>query len=165
MQITLGTRTHLKITWPLYDAAIESQIRERLATVPGIEAGHGRIAWAPVIQLARLTEIFPKASLDYAAIQESSRVAHTFWDSMVLLGIIFRIDASGAVYVDQESNSPVIEQLVAERSHAIKPFVEEAMKHPVPILRGPLPQIPPARQVEEVRYPRRKSRAKKEKVK
>lgn len=63
MNIELSSPTHLRITWPLFDAAIEAEIRRRLATVPGIEAGYGRMASAPVIQLARLMDLFPKSIL------------------------------------------------------------------------------------------------------
>lgn len=183
MKVELSSPTLLKISWPLYDSAIDSEIRQRLATVPGVEVGRGRCCWAPAIQLWRLAELFPKASFDYAAMQAADRTGQTFYNSMVSMGVIFRIDPMLGVCVASEGCSPVIEQLVAERSHALKPFVEEAMKHsvpivvtpagPMPLLQGPLTQEDGVfqswftdvqgfaeKQREKVQYPRRKSRGK-----
>lgn len=135
MNITLSGNL-LRIEWPMYQSEIDQEIRRRLATVPAIEAGRGRVAWAPVIQLQRLMTLFPKSSIDYRAMQESDAVARRFYDSLIQMGIELGFDASRGVYVVAGANvSPLLEQLVAERSHALKPFVLE----PQPM---PLPQIP-----------------------
>lgn len=154
MNITLSSPTHLRITWPVYDSAIDHEIRRRLSTVPGIEAGRGRVAWAPVIQLQRLMEMFPKASYEYAAIAKADHAARCFWDAMVRMGVIFKIDPMGAVYVDSESNSPVVEQLVADRSHALRPFVLESVTK----VHGGNDKSSQQRElpVVEVRYPKRR---------
>lgn len=150
MQIVLSSPTHLKITWPLYSSEIDQQIRERLNTVPGIEAGHGRVAWAPVIQFARLVDLFPKAEFDYRCFQESDRVARAFWSSMMTMHVELAIDASGAVFAVSEVSDDV-QQLIRDRSPALKPFVEEAMNNPVPILARRATEP-----VAEVQYPRRR---------
>lgn len=158
MRIELSSPTRIKITWPPYDGATETEIRRRLAAVPGVEAGHGRMAWCPVIQLARLMELYPKASFEYAAIAKADTLGRRFYDMLVSFHVDLRIDASGAVCaVCGENVSPLIEQLVSERSHALRPFAEAAVVQPVLI---EVPQL-----VAEVHYPRRKSRAKKEKAK
>lgn len=156
VKIELSSRTHLRISWPIYDAplddrAIDAEIRRRLATVPGIEAGHGRVAWAPVIQLARLIELFPKSSIGYEAWREFDGVAQRFHGMFDTLHLDLEIDASGAVCaVSGENVSPLIEQLVSERSHALKPFVVEAMKRPVSPVRR---EVQP---VAMVQYPKRR---------
>ena len=161
MRIELSSPTHLRLSWPVYSSEIESEIKRRLNTVPGIEAGHGRVAWCPVIQLARLLDLFPKGSFDYRAIQEADKIAQRFYQSLVSMGVQFGFDEFGDPMAVGDNVSPLLQQLIHDRRHALKPFVEEAMKHPVPMLQGPLPEISvgPGTLVM-VDYPRRKSRAK-----
>lgn len=125
MKITLSSPTHLRIEWPLHSSAIEAEIRRRLNTVPGIEAGYGRVASAPVIQLARLIDLFPKASFDYRAMQESDRLAERFWRNLVSMGIELAFDEFEAVCGVSENVSPLLQQLIHERSHALRPFLLE----------------------------------------
>lgn len=125
MKIELSSPTHLRITWPIYSSEIDQEIRRRLSTVPGIEAGRGRAASAPVIQLARLMDLFPKSAIGYAALSHADTLGRRFYDSLVCLHIALKIDASGAVCAVGDNVSPLIEQLVAERSHALKPFVTD----------------------------------------
>lgn len=155
MKIELSSPTLLKISWPLYDSQIESEIKRRLATVPGIEAGRGREAWAPVIQLQRLIELYPKASYDYMAISMAEAVALRFWTSLRIMGVQFGFDESGNVCGISDNVSPLLQQLIHERSHALKPFVLE----PAPVLRVEQPAITHL-------YPKpKRPRAKKERVK
>lgn len=130
MNIELATPTQLKITWPVYgDSSIEAEIVKRLATVPGIE-GRGRRWYAPAIQLARLMELFPKASFDYAALVAAGRLGLVFYESLVCLHLNVIFDESGAIVGLGENVSPLIQQLIDERAHAIKPFVLEAAQRP-----------------------------------
>lgn len=167
MQITLSSPTHLRIVWPLLDDQIEAEVKRRLATVPGIEAGRGREAWAPVIQLQRIMELYPKASFDYAAIQRADGLAATYYAMLVRLGIMLGFDEQDDVCGVGENVSPLVQELIRDRSHALRPFVEEAMKHPAPfVLRGPLPEIPVAAgTLTEVQYPKRKSGTRKRRTK
>lgn len=123
MQIELSSPTHLKISWPLFSSEIDQEIRARLATVPGIEAGRGRVAWAPVIQLARLMLLFEKASYQHEAIREADAVARRFYDSLIRMGIELGFDEFETVCGVSDNVSPLLQQLICDRSHAIKPFV------------------------------------------
>lgn len=127
MKIELGTRTHLKITWPIYPDDIDAEVKRRLSTVPGIEAGRGREAWCPVIQLAMVIELFSKGSYDYRAIQEADNLAWRFYESLTRMGIKLELDESGYPVAVGENVSPLVAQLVYERRHALKPFVQGAM--------------------------------------
>ncbi len=127
MNIELSAPTQLKITWPVYgDPSIEAEIVNRLATVPGIE-GRGRRWYAPAIQLYRLMDLFPKASFAYAALVAADRLGRMFHESLVCLHLNVIFDESGAIVGLGENVSPLIQQLIDERAHAIKPFVVEAM--------------------------------------
>lgn len=131
MKIEFFAPDKIRITWPQYDAAIEAQIAERLRSVPGIE-GFGHRWSAPVIQTVRLMELFPKASYDYAALSAADKATRNFYDSMVRMGIELALDASGAVCAVGEGISPLLQQLIDERAHALKPLVVEAMRNPRP---------------------------------
>lgn len=158
MQITLSSPAMLKVTWPLYDPAIDQEIRRRLATVPGIEAGRGREAWAPVIQLARLMLLFPKSSIDYRAVQEADCLARRFYESLVTMRVQLGFDEFEDVMGISDNVSPLLQQLIHERRHALKPFVVD----PQPM---PLPQIPrPVQPAIDVQYPKPKRRRAKRKV-
>jgi hypothetical protein len=122
MIIELSTPTTVRITWPAYDMLVEAQIVARLKTVPGTE-GVGRRWYAPAIQTFRLMGLFPKASYDYAALTAAHIMAATFFDSMVQMGIEMVFDESGAICAVGEGVSPLIENLVADREHALIPFV------------------------------------------
>lgn len=126
VKITLSGNL-LRIEWPVYSSEIEQEILRRLNTVPGIEAGNGRCAYAPVIQLQRLMFLFEKASYDYRAIQEADNLAWRFYESLTRMGIKLELDESGYPVAVGENVSPLVAQLVAERSHALKPFVQGAM--------------------------------------
>lgn len=132
MKITFSTPTLLKVEWPLYDSAIDGEIRRRLSTVPGIEAGRGRSCYAPMIQLARLMLYFPKASYEYRAMQEADTLARRFFDSLVTLGISFDWDEFDDPMAVGDNVSPLIRLLVHDRRHALKPLLMEAMANPKP---------------------------------
>lgn len=133
MKITFSTPTLLKVEWPLYDDATHQEIVRRLSTVPGIEAGRGRSCYAPMIQLQRIMLLFPKASFDYRAMQESDTLARRFFDSMVTLGIGFDFDEFDDPMAVGDNVSPLIRQLVHDRRHALKPLLIEAMANPKPV--------------------------------
>lgn len=176
----------LKVTWPDYGVSINSAVIDRLRVVPGAEPGRGRLYWCPLLQLARLIELFPKASYDYAALQAADHAARTFYESAIGMGIALIIDASGAVCAVGENVSPLVERIVSERSHALKPFVVEAVA--VPKLRsvghsaphGPLTKedagwkrvmdgaknavAKAEEQAEKFKFQKRRRKAKKEKV-
>lgn len=151
MNIFYSNPTTLRIEFPAYDATTTTELMRRLNTVPGIE-GRGRRYYAPMIQLARLMELFWRASFDYRAMAAADLVARIFYTSSVRMGIEFAIDASGAVCALGENVSPVVEQLVADRSHALKPLLIEAQA---------LPKQEPVRRelqaVASVVYPKRKA--------
>lgn len=129
MKIELAhvTPKAVKITWPRYEPATEAQIIERLKTVPGCD-GLGHCYLAPVIQVARLMELFPKASFDYEALQAADNTARAFYDMCVRFGIHLTIGDSGAVCAVSENVSPLMQKLITEREHALRPLVREAMK-------------------------------------
>jgi len=131
MQIVLIGRDSIRITWPVYDAKTEAEIVRRIKTVPGIE-GTGRRYSCSAIQTARLMELFPKASFDYRAMQAADATAQQFYGSMIVMGVELVFDESRGVYAVSENASPLIQQLLAERSHAIKDFVISAEKNPKP---------------------------------
>lgn len=126
MKIELVNKTTVKISWSQYDPATESEIARRLQTVPGI-VGQGRRFYAPLVQVARLIELFSRASFDYRAIQEADNLAWRFYESLTRMGIKLELDESGYPVAVGENVSPLVAQLVAERSHALKPFVQGAM--------------------------------------
>lgn len=154
MKIELATPTLLKISWPLYPSEIHQEIVRRLSTVPGMEAGRGRCCYAPMIQLARLSELFPKASFDYRAMQESDTLARRFFDSMTSMGVCFDWDEFDDVMAVGDNVSPVLQKLVHDRRHALKPLVIEAQTLPKPPVRREVQAI------AEVNYPKRKRKAK-----
>ena len=131
MNIELSDAKTVRITWPAYDATTEAEIIRRLGTVPGAE-GMGRRWYAPAIQVARLMELFPKASYGYAALKVSDGLARAFFASLVYLGIELQIDASGAICAVGEGVSPLIQQLVDERAHALRPLVLADQARPTP---------------------------------
>jgi hypothetical protein len=131
MNITLTNPTTARITWPSYDFATEAEIARRLKTVPGM-TGTGQRWYVSVIQVARLMELFPRASFDYAAIRASDGLARTFCQSMALMGVELSIDDSGAVCAAGENVTPVLCNLVAERAHALKPLVAAGLGKPKP---------------------------------
>jgi hypothetical protein len=175
MIIELSDPATVSIKWPAYDATVEAQIVERLKTVPDIE-GVGRRWYAPAIQTFRLMGLFPKASYDYAALTAAHIMAATFFDSMVQMGIEMVFDESGAICTIGEGVSPLIENLVADREHALIPFVafgnprrkmsQGAWQGPLsaedarlePLVKG----IQNARKAasEEIKYPKRRPRKK-----
>lgn len=131
MQIILATPTIVRITWPVYDAVTEAEIVRRIKTVPGIE-GMGRRYYCHVIQTARLMELFPKASFDYAALVAGDKAGHAFYAMCVYFGLELIIDESRGVFGVSENVSPIIQQAIEERSHAIKDLVIEALANPNP---------------------------------
>lgn len=131
MIVKLATPTTIRITWEPYDAPTEAEITRRIKTVPGIE-GMGRRYCCHAIQTARLMELFSKASFDYAALVAGDKAGRMFYESLVCLHINFDFDEFEAVCGVGENVSPLIQQLIDERSHAIKPFVEDAIANPKP---------------------------------
>jgi hypothetical protein len=123
MKIELATRSTdtLKITWPAYPADMEAEIVRRLNTVPGIEGKSPRYT-APAIQCERLMQLFPKASFDYSALQAADRIARAFLDSLNSTGVHLVIDGD-KVRAIGDNVSPLIEQLVNDRSPALMSFV------------------------------------------
>jgi len=140
MNIELATPTHIKITWSYYDAPTEAEIVRRLSTVPGIE-GHGRRYYAPAVQVYRLVELFPKASFQYEALTAADGLGRAFYEQLVHFGIELIFDESGAVCAAGKGVSPLIQQLVDERAHALRQFVGDeplwATTSPVASLQGP----------------------------
>jgi hypothetical protein len=132
----------VKITWPRYDPATEAQIVERLKTVPGCD-GLGRCYLAPVIQVARLMELFPKASFDYEALRAADGTARAFYKMCVRFGIHLTIGDSGAVCTVGEKVSPLIQKLITDREHALRPLVLEAAEIPRDSIATPVcPSLP-----------------------
>lgn len=129
MKIELATPTTVKISWPDYDAGTNEELLKRLNTVPGIE-GRGRRYYAPAIQVARLMELFSKASYDYAAMQAADVQSQAFYDSLAQFGIVLAIEPSGTIVALGETVSPLIQTLVDERAPALRPLVLEAMRNP-----------------------------------
>lgn len=159
MNITFCTPTLLKISWPLYDDATHQEIVRRLSTVPGMEAGRGRNCYAPMIQLQRIMLLFPKASFDYRAMQEADNLARRFFDSMTSMGVCFDWDEFDDPMAVGDNVSPVLQQLVHDRRHALKPLLVEAQTLPK--------QNPVRREVQaviDVQYPKRR-KPKKERTK
>lgn len=122
MKIELVAPNQVRITWPTYDAAIEAQILERLKTVPGIE-GRGRRWYAPAIQVSRLIELFPKCSIGYDALRAADGLGRAFYTMLVRFHIELGLDASGAVCAVSGNVSPLIQQLIDERAHALRTLV------------------------------------------
>lgn len=121
MNIELADPNLLKITWPLYSPDLEAEILKRLATVPNAE-GKGRRYYAPAIQCERLMVLFPKASFAYEALQAADRIARNFYDSLNHTGVQLVIDGD-KVRAIGDNVSPLIEQLVDDRSPALMSFV------------------------------------------
>lgn len=136
MIIELATPTHIKVTWPAYDAAIEAEIVNRLKGVPGIE-GHGRRYYAPVVQVYRCMELFPKAAFQYEALSAADGLARTFWAMLVHFGLELIFNESGAVCAVGAGVSPLIQQLVDERAHALRQFVGDK-RHKAAVMVEPL---------------------------
>lgn len=150
MNIELTDPTTVRITWPSHDAATEAEIVRRLNTVPGIE-GMGHRYRCPAIQVARLMELFPKASFDYAALRAADSLAQRFHEGMALMGVEFRIDDSGAVAGVGDNVSPLLCDIIAERSPALKPLVAAGWGQPKPRRDAPQPMHGPYT-AEEARY-------------
>lgn len=176
MNIELATPTHVKITWSYYDAPTEAEIVRRLNTVTGIE-GHGRRYYAPTIQVYRLMALFPKASFQYEALTAADGLAQAFWAMLVRFGLELIFDESGAVCAVGDGVSPLIQQLVDERAHALRQFVgDKSLKAATPVapLHGPQSAEDgkwetwlngvhnAAKKVEDekVKYPKRRRKAK-----
>lgn len=136
MNIELATTTHVKITWSYYDAPTEAEIIKRLGTVPGSE-GHGRRYYTPTIQVYRLMELFPKASFQYEALAAADVLAQTFHEQLVHFDLELISDESGAVCAVGAGVSPLIQQLVTERSHALRQFVGDK-RHKAAVMVEPL---------------------------
>jgi len=122
MNIELATPATVKITWSFYDAPTESEIVRRLSTVPGSE-GYGRRYYAPTIQIYRLMELFPKASFQYEALAAADGIAQAFYEQLIHFGLDLVFDKSGAVCAIGDGVSPLVQQLVDERHHALRQFV------------------------------------------
>lgn len=129
MKIELATPTTVKISWPEYDAGTNDELLKRLNTVPGVE-GFGRRYYAPAIQVARLMQLFPKASYDYAAMQAADAQIQAFYDSLAQFGIVLAIEPTGSIVAFGETVSPLIQTLVDERAPALRALVLEAMRNP-----------------------------------
>lgn len=133
-----GSPQLVRITWEPYDPKIETAIVERLKTVPGTE-GTGRRWYAPAIQMDRLMVLFPMASYQYAALCAADKAARNFYDSLIGTGVRLVIDGD-KVKATTGNVSPLLAQLVDERSPALKSFVElelqRASLKPQPL--GPL---------------------------
>jgi hypothetical protein len=146
MNITLasGHPPQVRIQWEPYDKSTEAVILERLKTVPNIE-GAGRRWYAPAIQLERLMVLFPKAEFQYAAMCAADKAARDFFDSLIGTGVKLVLD-NGTVHAVGDNVSPLIDQLVADRSPALVSLVEldvqrQALKpqvQPVEPVVGPL---------------------------
>lgn len=176
MNIELATPTHIKITWPHYDAPTEAEIVKRLGTVPGIE-GHGRRYYAPAVQVYRLMELFPKASFQYEALTAADGLAQAFWAMLVRFDLELIFDESGAVCAVGDGVSPLIQQLVDERHHALRQFVGDRplrVTTPIDALQGPkivedgkwetwltgIHNAAKREQEEKIKYPKRRRKAK-----
>lgn len=131
MNIYLSDERTVRVEWPSYDAAIEAEIVNRLKSVPGIE-GHGRRYYAPTVQVYRLMELFPKASYQYEALAAADGLAQAFWAMLVRFDLELIFDESGAICAVGAGVSPLIQQLVDERSHALRPLVVAALANPKP---------------------------------
>jgi hypothetical protein len=131
MNIELASASTIKITWPYYDSAIEAEIVQRLNTVPGIE-GRPRRYYAPVIQLPRLMNLFPKASFDYAAMVAADNAAQAFYNMLVRFDLHLEIGPENGLILVGDSASPAIQQLVDERAPALRPLVLDALNNPKP---------------------------------
>ena len=155
MQIALSSPTTLRITWPLYPAQTEAELQRRLATVPGLQRGRGRMAYAPIIQLQRLMTLYPLASYQYEAIAAADDLAKSCYQQLAKSGITLRLNDAGDVEVTGDTSTE-IQQYVTDRSHALRPFVKEQMEQ------GTLVEV--AAGVADVVYPRRKTGSRKRKV-
>jgi hypothetical protein len=97
-------------------------------------------------------ELFWRASFDYQALKVADAIAKDFYEGMLHVGIGFEIAGDGVVAVG-DYISPLIEQLVAERAHALRATVLAAPSKPprLPLLRG-LDALPP------ISYPQRRTK-------
>lgn len=76
-------------------------------------------------------ELFGSASYDYSAMQAADRIARYFYESMIFMGIGLSLNDAGNVEAFGNT-SPLIEQLVSDRSHALRRLVIEGAKNPSP---------------------------------
>jgi hypothetical protein len=142
IELADASQTLLKISWNPYDAALEVEIVNRLNTIPGA-TGYGRCWYAPVIQCERCMQLFGRASFAYEALQAADKAARNFYDSLIGTGVELAID-SDKVKATTGNVSPLLAQLVDERSPALVSFVElelqRASLKPQPLgpLQGPM---------------------------
>lgn len=124
MEITLasGQPSQIRISWDAYDPKTEAEIANRLKTVPNID-GAGRRFYAPAIQCERLMTLFPMAQFQYAALCAADKAARDFFDSLIGTGVKLVIDGDKVRAVG-DNVSPLVEQLVADRSLALMSLVE-----------------------------------------
>ena len=175
----------IQAKWPRYPKPTHDEIVRRLKTISGTEFDkQGKCWWVPAGQADRVMALFPRASFDYdticAATDAESGRERAFYDSMVYLGVEFAFDESGAIVAVGDGVSPLIQSLVDERADALRPLVLASMANPKPKpqpagpMHGPysaedakfeplLKGIQNARKAEqerEVRYPKRRRKAK-----
>jgi hypothetical protein len=139
MDITLasGSPTLLRITWEPYDPKTEAAIHERLQTVPGIN-GAGRHWYCPAIQMERLMVLFPRASFQYAAYCAADKAARDFFESLRSTGVKLVIDGD-KVKATGDNVSPLVAQLVDDRSPALLSFVQLEMDRAAHKQQAPVP--------------------------
>lgn len=104
------------------------QLVERIKQVSGATWDKEARCWfVPLQQGDKLIETFPKASYSYEALcacwdAEKRRTA-TFADNLARWGIQLVIDDSGAIVAVGDNVSPLLQDMVRERSEALRAWV------------------------------------------
>lgn len=111
------------------------EIVERLKSLSEREYDKATKSWfVPVRLFDVVMEKFPLASVTYDALMAAwdaqAGRERTFYDSLVRWGIKLEIDASGAVCAVGETVSPLIQDLVAARAEALRPYAKSSPIQP-----------------------------------
>lgn len=126
MEVTLSGSL-LKLTFAYDKATVE-----RVKTISGATWDKDAKAWfVPIAALPTLEDLFGHtASFDYAAFvaydEARRRAAGQLHKLLRNSGATFSVDANVRVHVAGECVSPLVQEVVAERSQWIAPFVDVA---------------------------------------
>lgn len=112
--------------------AYHAEIVARCKLIGGATWDKEQRCWyVPLQQADKVARMFPKAAYDFDAIgavldAEKQRTA-TFAAGLIRMGVRLRIDASGAVCAVGDGVSPVLADMVAQRSDDLRAWVDIAM--------------------------------------
>lgn len=125
--ITLETQSTLRIEWSECPRPIFDEIVRRIKTIPGAAFdGEEKVWHVPATTLYTTLSLFTQATVAYECFQAADaarmRAAAQFAALLARSGARLEIDASGVVCAVGECVSPLVNELVAERSDVLRGF-------------------------------------------